>query len=97
MRFDDQTGGRARELFAYDVDVQPQFTALNTDLTEAPVAPGSYRIQFVMDGQFESCVIPNGANSHRQANAASSKGNTFVGLRANNITVAFRYVAIYKF
>ncbi len=97
MRFDDQNGGQSRELFAYDAAKNPQFTSLNIDLTEAPVASGSYRIQFVMDGQSESCVIPNGTNPHRQANTVNSKGNTFVGLRVNNVTVAFRYVAIYRF
>lgn len=97
MRFDNQLGGMSREIIAYDAGNNPQFTTLQTDVTDTPVAPGSYRIQFVKEGQSESCVIPNGANQHRQADTDSSKGNTFVGLRANNVTVAFRYVAVYKF
>ena len=97
MRFDNQTGGRSRELFVYDAGDNPQFTNLQTDVTDPPVARGSYRIQFVMDGSSEHCAIPNGASQHLQAATDSSKGNTFVGLRVNNVTVAFRYVAIYKF
>jgi len=97
MRFDNQNGGKSRELFAYDAGNQPPFTNLDTDLTEAPVAPGSYRIQFVMEDQNESCVIPNGTNPHRQTATDDSRNNTFVGLRASNVTAAFRYVAIYKF
>lgn len=97
MRFDNQPAGRSRELFVYDAGDNPQFTGLQTDVTDPPTAPGSYRIQFVMEGQSESCVIPNGANQHRQTDTDNSKGNTFVGLRANNVTVAFRYVAIYRF
>jgi len=97
MRFDNQPAGRSRELFAYDAANDPQFNGLQTDMTDPPTAPNSYRIQFVMDGQGESCVIPNGANQHRQADSESSRGNTFVGLRVNNATAAFRYVAIYKF
>jgi len=97
MRFDNQPAGMDRELFEYDAADNPQFTGLQADVIEPPVAPGSYRIQFVMEGQSENCVIPNGANPHRQTDTVNSKGNTFVGLRVNNVTVAFRYVAIYKF
>ncbi len=94
MRFDGQTGGMSRELFKLD---NPNFTALGTDLGDTPIPSGSYRIQFVIDGNSEACVIPHGANAHRQTASATSQGNTFVGIRANNVTVAFRYVAIYKF
>jgi hypothetical protein len=94
MRFDNQTGGPSREMFKLD---NPQFTALRTDFSEPPVPSGSYRIQFVDDGNGETCVIPHGSNAHVQTDNTDSQGNTFVGLRANNVTVAFRYVAIYKF
>lgn len=94
MRFDNQGGGLSREMFVLN---NPQFTALRTDFTDAPIPSGSYRIQFVIDGNDESCVIPHDANAHRQTDNAASQGNTFVGLRANNVTVKFRYVAIYKF
>jgi thrombospondin type 3 repeat protein len=97
MRFDSQPAGRCRELFVYDAAANPQFTGLQTDGSEPPTAPGSYRIVSVMNGQDESCVIPNGANQHRQADSENSRGNTFVGLRVNNVTASFRYVAIYKF
>jgi hypothetical protein len=94
MRFDGQTGGMSRELFKLD---NPNFTALGTDLGDTPIPSGSYRIQFVIDGNSEACVIPHGVNAHRQTASATSQGNTFVGIRANNVTVAVRYVAIYKF
>ncbi len=97
MRFDNQDTGKSRELFSFDNGRVPKFDGLNTDLTETPVAPGAYRIEFVMDGAGESCVIPQGSNEHRQMNTVASRGNTFIGLRVNNATVQFHYVAIYKF
>jgi hypothetical protein len=97
MRFDNQTDGRSRELFTYDQGRNPPFVNLNIDFTDTPVPSGPYRIQFVVDGTSETCVIPKNADEHRQTNNVSSRGNSFVGLRANNVTVAFRYVAIYRF
>ena len=95
MRFDSHPGGRSREMF--ELTSQQQFTTLRTDVTDVPIPSGSYRIQFVIDSNGETCVIPHDANPHRQTDNAIAQGNTFVGLRANNVTVAFRYVAIYKF
>lgn len=97
LRLDHQTPAPDRELFAYDQQDNPQFVALNTDQTDPPVASGSYRMTFVMDGNGETCVIPKGTTPHSQSNTVDSQGNTYVGLRANNLQIAFRYVAIYTF
>ncbi len=97
MRFDNQPSGRSREMFMHDVKNTPQFVGINTDLTDAPPPSGPYRIQFVMEGNRETCVIPRDGNEHRQINNFNSRNNTFVGLRANNVTVVFRYVAVYRF
>jgi hypothetical protein len=97
MRFDSGSGGRSREVFTYDQADNPQVTPLNTDFTDPPVPSGAYRIQFVNEGTSEDCVIPGNASAHHLANSVDSLGHTFVGLRANNVTVALRYVAIYKF
>jgi hypothetical protein len=94
MRFDSQAGGMSREMFKLD---NPQFTTLSSDPDDPPLPSGSYRIQFVIDGNGETCAIPHDADAHRAVDSVASQGNTFVGLRANNVTVAFRYVAIYKF
>jgi len=90
LRFDSQSGCKSRELFAYNALFDPPVTPLLTDFADPPVVPVTYRIQFVMDDH-QSCVIPNGDNL---VDFVGSFGNTFVGLRANNVTVAFRYVAI---
>jgi len=97
LRFDSQSGGRSREMFTYDQAENPQFTPLNTDFTEPPAASGAYRIQFINEGTSEECVIPGSTSVHRQTNSVDSLDHTFVGLRVNNVTIAFRYVAIYKF
>jgi hypothetical protein len=97
MRFDNQADGKTREVFAFDQQDNPPFVLLGTDSVDPPIASGSYRIQFVMEGGHEICVIPHDTNAHRQTVNFNSKGNTFVGLRANNVTIAFRYVAIYRF
>jgi Thrombospondin type 3 repeat len=94
LRFDSQPGGPSRELFKLD---NPQFTTLAIDKSDPPPPSGSYRIQLVTDAHNESCAIPHGNTAHVQTAATDSQGNSFVGLRANNVTVAFRYVAIYKF
>jgi hypothetical protein len=94
MRFDNLAGGRTRELLQLK---DPAFGLLGTDASDPPVASGSYRIQFLMDGSNEVCVIPQGGNAHRLVGNGPLQGNTFVGLRVNQMTVAFRYVAIYKF
>jgi len=96
MRFDSADSfGRSRELF--QLLSTNQFMGLNLDFTDPPVPHGPYRIQFVMETNRATCVIPQGPNLHNQMHAAASQGNTFIGLRANNAVVAFRYVAIYKF
>jgi hypothetical protein len=97
MRLDDQPAGKSRELFIFGHGDNPEFFGLNTDVTEPPVAPGAYRITFVMGSNSEVCVIPQGSNEHRQMNTRGSRNNTFVGLRASDATVAFHYVAIYRF
>jgi len=97
MRFDGQFGGRSRELIVLDQNRFPPFEGLNVDFSDAPTVPGPYRIQFITDDDGETCVIPKGSNPHRQFNPRSAQHNTFVGLRANAVTVQFQYVAIYKF
>ncbi len=94
IRFDNQPPAPDRELFVLD---NPNLTSLSTDLTDPPVATGSYRMRLVMDEQMQRCLIPSNGNPHLQTGSTPSQGNTFVGLRANNLTLAFRYVAIYKF
>jgi hypothetical protein len=96
LRLDHNTPAPDRELFKYAHGDNPEFLALNTDVTDAPAAAGSYRLTFVMDSDGETCVIP-GVTSHSQSNTVESEGNTEVGLRANNLVIAFRYVAIYTF
>lgn len=97
LRLDTEPAGKSRELFVFDRGDIPQFVGLNTDFTQPPVAPGAYRITFVMDAGSEACVIPQGGNEHRQMNTRGSRNNTFVGLRASDATIAFHYVAIYRF
>jgi hypothetical protein len=97
LRLDHMMPAPDRELFEFDQQDNPQFVGLNTDETDPPAATGSYRMTFVMDGDGETCVIPNGANPHSQSSTVDSEGNTEVGLRANNLVIAYRYVAIYTF
>lgn len=97
MRFDSQLTGKRRELFIFDDDAMPPFFELASDKADPPVAPGAYRVELVMGTNSETCVIPHGANDHRQLGAAASRNNTWVGLRVNNTTAQFHYVAIYKF
>ncbi|MEO7733727.1 MAG: hypothetical protein ABIY55_22375 [Kofleriaceae bacterium] len=97
MRLDNGTAGRRRELYIFDSDVVPPFFGLGSDSGDTPVAPRGYRLQAVMDGGGESCVIPQGGSDHRLADTRASRNNTFVGLKLNNVTVQFHYVALYKF
>ena len=73
------------------------YVALATDSTEPIVAPGAYRVQSVMNGLSEECTVPTAMSTHLMTGAHASFGNTFVGLRVMNVTVAFRYVAVYAF
>jgi hypothetical protein len=95
LRFDNMMGGKSRELFVFDLDENPQFIGLKTDITDPPVA-GVYRLQLVMDSNAESCTIPQAAAPHQQTAAVAARGHTFVALRARNVTLELRYVAIYK-
>ena len=97
LRVDNHSPAPDREMFAYDNGSNPQFNALDTDLTEPPTASGSYRMVFVMDGSAETCTIPSSSAQHAQSNTFDSQGNTYVGLRANNLKIRFRYAAIYTF
>jgi hypothetical protein len=93
MRFDAFAGGPGREVFAFS---QPTYSTLALDQTEPPTGSGAYRLTFVLDGA-EECTIPGATLEHRQVRNVIPFGNTFVGLRINNATVAFRYVAVYRF
>ncbi len=96
MRFDNMMGGKSRELFMFNADTTPQFTAIKTDTSEPPAA-GVYRLAFWMEAGQAICLIPQGTNMHLQADVVVPFGNSFIGLRARNLTLELRYVAVYKF
>jgi hypothetical protein len=84
-----------RQLLTYNA---PTFTALApSDSTEPLAVPGAYRVLTVMDAAAERCIVPSATAPHELTGTAASQGDTFIGLRVLNASVAFRYVAIYTF
>ncbi len=79
-------------------DDQGSFVAIApTDSSEAIAVPGSYRVFLVIDPTTVACTVPTATSPHAMSGAHSSFGDTSVGLRVMNATVAFRYVAVYTF
>jgi hypothetical protein len=92
MRFDSQVDGLSREVFAYR---KGTFTILR-DLVDPPRVGSRFRIQFVIDGLEQRCSISSGGIQHVITQAATSQSGS-VGLRASNVRVRFRSVAVYRF
>jgi hypothetical protein len=86
-----------RELFVFDAQDNPQFIPQATVTADAPTVPGSYRVVAVQDPDGESCDIPGAMGSHPMAGGEPSRQNQHVGLRAKNVTIHVRYVAVYHF
>jgi hypothetical protein len=82
-----------RELFGFN---NPNFDVLDTDTTEPPTA-GGYRYFHVHEATVQSCAIPTANAVHRLMGNYATQDNTMVGIRARNVTLMVRYVAIYTF
>jgi hypothetical protein len=92
MRFDIQADGHGREVFTYR---KGMFSILR-DQVDPPAVGSRFRIQFVIDGLEQRCSISSGAVQHIITKAATSQ-DRFIGLRASNVQVRFRSVAVYRF
>jgi len=78
------------------VHLDGAFFTSNIDQTDAPQPVGSYRMVVTIDQNRTVCSVPAGDNLHTLLATNTTHDNTFVGLRLNNATLAFRYAAIYR-
>jgi hypothetical protein len=92
MRFDAEAEGLSREVFTYR---KGGFSILR-DSADPPTVGSRFRIQFVVDGLEQRCSITSGGVEHVITKTATSQSG-FVGLRASNVLVRFRSVAVYRF
>jgi hypothetical protein len=92
LRFDSEAGGLSREVLAYR---NGTFSILR-DSADPPRVGSRFRIQFVIDGVEQRCSISSGGVQHVITQAVTSQSG-FVGLRASNVQVRFRSVAVYRF
>lgn len=84
-----------REFITYDQTTQFNQLAPN-DMSEPIITPGAYHTVSVMNTTNETCSNPH-TNQHFAAAGIASRGNTYVGIRIADSTVAVDYVAIYTF
>lgn len=92
MRFDTESGGLSREVFTY----RKGMFSISRDTIDPPTVGARYRIQFVVDGLEQRCSISSGGVQKILTKTAASQSG-FVGLRASNVLVRFRSVAVYRF
>lgn len=92
MRFDSEVDGPSREVLAYR---KGTFSIIR-DSADPPRVGSRFRIQFVIDGVEQRCSISSGGTEHVITQVVISQSG-FVGLRASNVQVRFRSVAVYRF
>jgi hypothetical protein len=91
MRFDAEADGLTREVFTYR---KGTFSLLR-DPADPPTVGARFRIQFVVDGAEQRCSISSRGIQHVITQAVIPQSG-FVGLRASNVQVRFRSVAVYR-
>jgi len=93
IRVDALSPAPDREVVVHDANA---FATPLVDVTDRPVASGTYRTVMTVSKNLEFCTIPTGPNPHTLTGTLQTHDNRFVGLRLNNASIAFRYVAVYK-
>lgn len=93
IRVDALAPAPDREIVQHDGAL---FASPVVDVTERPVASGTYRMVLTVSQNLELCTIPTGQNPHTIVGTLQTHDNRFAGLRLNNASIAFRYVAVYK-
>jgi len=93
IRVDTLSPAPDREVVVHDAGA---FATPLVDVTDPPVASGTYRMVMTVSNNLQFCTIPTGQNPHTIPGTLLTHDNHFVGLRLNNASIAFRYVAVYK-
>lgn len=80
-----------RELWEFNAS----WLFIDQDTGEPPTQTGSYRAITRVEPGMMFCDTPTASDRHSLQSTTVNDGNTGVGIRVRNLTVAIRYVAVY--